>query len=166
MLQPSGLSWPSVPPGTASLFPIHPPKEVPWRIGGTGGAGGLGCGPGAHPGREPVEFGSDQWQVPSWLHLMRNCPVGAVISVWPPEQADSVIMLRGLVPLFRKFSFRPITFWCRRMFPVGVIILGWEFFPPNSEFCRCHEGFNPVTLKVRFHICQRACLLLKPGGNL
>lgn len=70
------------------------------------------------------------------------------------------------MPVFRKFSSRPITFWCRKMFPKGAIILGWEIFPPNSECCRCHEGFNPGTLKARFHICQQAHLLLKPGGNL
>lgn len=76
-----------------------------------------------------------------------------------------VILRRGLVPVFRKFSFRPITCWCRKMLPLGAIILGWEFSPPNSEFCRCHEGLNPGTQKARFHICQQARLLLKPGGS-
>ena len=76
-----------------------------------------------------------------------------------------MILLQGLVLVFGKFSSRPITFWCRRILPVGAIILGWEFFPPNSEFCRCHEGFGPGALKAHSRTCQQACTLLKPGGD-
>lgn len=69
----------------------------------------------------------------SQKHLVRNYPVGALFSVWLPKQIVT-IMLRGLVLVFRKFSSRPIIFWCRKVLPVGAIILGWEFFSAKSEF--------------------------------
>lgn len=61
---------------------------------------------------------------------MRNYPVGRVISVWLPEQADSCdyAVRFGARLVFSKFSSRPFTCWCKKTFPVGAIILGLEFF--------------------------------------
>ena len=125
------------------------------------------CGSWAHLGGQSSLPGSDDQNNHSGSQErpVRNYPARAIISVWLPKQPNSCDFAARFGTVFRIFSSRPITFWCRKMLPVGAIILGWEFFPASSEFCRCHEGFNPGTLKARFHICQLTCVLLKPRGN-
>lgn len=124
------------------------------------------CRPGAHLGGQSSLPGSDDRNISQGLRSVRweITLQEPLFRFGSPNEQTVVILLQGLVPVFRIFSSRPITFWCRKMLPMGAIILGWEFFPANSEFCRCHEGFNPGTLKARSHICQLTCVLLKPRG--
>lgn len=96
---------------------------------------------------------------------MHDCPFGAVVQVWRPEQADSCDFVARFGTGLQKILIQTYYLLVQKDAPCGSNYFGLGVFTPNAEFCRCHQGFNPGTQKARFQICQQACLLLKPGGS-
>lgn len=128
--QPLSWSWPH--PHSPMAFPLfHIPRQT---RGAGGGRDQAGACPQGHLSSLVLPVGN-----PLQQRLVRNSG-GAVISVWLPEQAGSCDYTARFGAGFKKFSFRPVTFWCRRMFPVGAIILGWEFSLPTLNSVDMVEG--------------------------
>lgn len=136
--------------------PLPRPRRCPPPGPGSPVAGGRGGRRVWTRGRlrgEPVQFGSDRQRA---QRLVRNS-VGAVIRFGSPSRFGAGV---------QKILIQTCSILVQNNVPCGSNYSGLGVSPPNSEFCRCCGGFNLGTLKTRFHICQQACLRLKPGGSL